>query len=386
MKIGVYLETAYRKEGEALFCEDIYTILFNILSQDDEYMLTFLGRQAESKIGNLYRIERYDRFFELTPFRDLAALCRQWPSFKRKNRLTLDAFVRSVDKLLVMSPMPICIELIKLGVKYNKPIVLLARQDTRRMLPQRYGGVKKIAAMILAHRFERTVENWVRRTDIRVLAFGNCIAQRFQKFTDNICYISTSPYRLSDVLTREDIRPIDWSGKIRLLFVGRIEVNKGLRELLTCLSCRLSFDFSLTIVGDGPFMPEVKQLLARYGIAHKVCLTGYVPFGEKLMQIYKSHDIFILPSYSEGLPQVILEAMAGGCLTMATRVGGIPDVVKPEQTGVLFAPKSVEELKQSLEYAYQHRQEVEQMRINALAIAQEYAFDKQIEILKEQFN
>lgn len=387
MKIGVYLETGYYKEGETLFCEDIYTILLNNLSREDTFSFSFLGRQLGGKKENMYRIDRYDRFWELTPFNDLAALCVEWPLFKRRNKPTLSAFVQSVDKLLVMSPMPICIELIKLAEKYGKPIVLLARQDTRRVLPQRYRGVKKWFATVLAYYFERQVERLVvKHKDITVMALGSKIAERFGQFTHNVHCMASSRYRLSDIMLPEALPPIDWAHTVNLLFVGRVEVNKGLSELLACLSGDMPFDWRLTIVGNGAFMPDVKRLIAQYGITEKVELAGFIPFGPHLVQQYRSHDIFILPSYSEGLPQVVLEAMAGGCFVMATNVGGIPDVVDSGRTGLLFAPKSKSALHRAFAYVYSHRIEVEKMRCEALEIARKYAFENQIEILRKQLN
>ena len=386
MKIGVYLETGYYKEGETLFCEDIYTVLLNQLSlTDDDMTFSFLGRQLGGKKENMYRLDRYDRFWELTPFNDLAALCVQWPRFRCRNKATLSAFVQSVDRLLVMSPMPICIELVKLAGKYGKSVVLLARQDTRRVLPQRYRGVKKVFATILAYYFEWKVERLVaKRKNIAVMALGSRIADRFGRFTKSVYYISTSPYRLSDVVTPESMRPIDWEHTVNLLFVGRVEVNKGLSELLACLSGNMPFDWHLTIVGNGAFMPEVKRLIKQYGMSEKVELAGFISFGPHLMEQYKSHDIFILPSYSEGLPQVVLEAMAGGCFVMATNVGGTPDVVDSGRTGLLFSPKSVAELSHAFTFAFAHSDKVEQMRIEALEMAKKYAFENQIEILKNQ--
>ena len=387
MKIGVYLETGYYKEGETLFCEDIYTILLNNLSREDTFSFSFLGRQLGGKKENMYRFDRYDRFWKLTPFDDLAALCVQWPRFKHDNKATLSAFVQSVDRLLVMSPMPICIELVKLAGKYGKPVVLLARQDTRRVLPQRYRGVKKVLATILAYYFEWKVERLVaKRKNIAVMALGSRIADRFGRFTQNAYRMASSRYRLSDVVSPESMRPIDWEHTVNLLFVGRVEVNKGLSELLACLSGDMPFDWRLTIVGNGAFMPDVKRLIAQYGIIEKVELVGFIPFGPHLVQQYRSHDIFILPSYSEGLPQVVLEAMAGGCFVMATNVGGIPDVVDSGRTGLLFAPKSKSALHRAFAYVYSHRIEVEKMRCEALEIARKYAFENQIEILRKQLN
>lgn len=386
MKIGVYLEAGYYKEGDTLFCEDVYTVLFNRLSLESDMTFSFLGRQYNCKKQNMYRLERYDPFFELTPFRNLVDLCLQWPKFKRRNRTTMQAFVQSVDRLLVMSPMPICIELVKWAVHYEKPVVLLARQDTRRVLPQRYQGIQKRVAAFLANAFEWRIEKLVMKHDLTVLALGSQIARRFRLFSHQVYCMASSRYRLNDVVQSKTLSPIDWSRPVRLLFVGRVEVNKGLSELLACLSGSMPFDWCLTLVGDGAFMPEVKRLIGRYGIDDKVELMGFIPFGPELMQQYRLHDIFVLPSYSEGLPQVVLEAMAGGCLVLASNVGGIPDVIESGRTGVLFRPKSIADLHRAFLQVYDHKEAVESMRLEALNTAREYASENQIEILKETLN
>lgn len=384
MRIGIYLEAGYYKEGDTLFCEDVYTVLFNRLTQEaDNMTFSFLGRLCENKKKSMYCIARYDCFFELTPFRNLVDLCMQWPRFKRLNKGTLSSFVQSVDRLLVMSPMPICIELVKLAVKYQKPVVLLSRQDTRRVLPQRYKGIQRWLASFLAHTFERQVERLVAKHEITVLALGSQIANRFRRYTSKVYCMASSRYRLSEVVSRDDLIPVDWTRPVRLLFVGRVEVNKGLLELLECLSEFSVFDWRLTLVGDGAFMPEVKRLIEQYQLGGRVELTGFIPFGPELQRVYRSHDLFILPSYSEGLPQVVLEAMAGGCLVLASNVGGIPDVVKSGHTGLLFAPKSVGALRDALTFVNSHRVQVESMRMEALNVAREYAFENQIEIVKE---
>ena len=71
--------------------------------------------------------------------------------------------------------------------------------------------------------------------------------------------------------------------------------------------------------------------------------------GEKLIEVYRLADIFVLPSYMEGLPNVILEAMASRLPIITTPVGNIPDIVKEGQTGIFVPPKDVIKLAQSLE-------------------------------------
>lgn len=120
------------------------------------------------------------------------------------------------------------------------------------------------------------------------------------------------------------------STPLQLLFVGRIEKDKGIVELLTALSELSELDFHLNICGklaDKSIEDEVNMLKAKLG--DKVSFLGYVVGVDKTKLFHKS-DMLILPSYHEGLPIVIMEALAAGCAIMSTRVGAIPEVLADE--------------------------------------------------------
>jgi glycosyltransferase involved in cell wall biosynthesis len=67
-------------------------------------------------------------------------------------------------------------------------------------------------------------------------------------------------------------------------------------------------------------------------------MTGLLEFGEPLFELYRNHDIYVLPSLSEGTPRTLVEARAFGCPVVATRAGGIPSSVTHEKTGLLVEP------------------------------------------------
>lgn len=92
--------------------------------------------------------------------------------------------------------------------------------------------------------------------------------------------------------------------------------------------------------------------------------------------------MLILPSYSEGLPQVILEAMASGCVVAATKVGGIPSVITHESNGLLFAPHSSQDIVAVLRRLYLDSALLENLAKNGLITARQYAFENQFEVLK----
>ncbi len=89
------------------------------------------------------------------------------------------------------------------------------------------------------------------------------------------------------------------------------------------------------IVGNGPRRKALEDITNSLGIEQHVIFTGFV---ENIPEIYSFTDVVILSSWSEGLPQSLLQAMAAGVPVVATRVGGVPEVVKHEKTGILVEP------------------------------------------------
>ncbi len=131
---------------------------------------------------------------------------------------------------------------------------------------------------------------------------------------------------------------------IRITFVGWVEQEKGVLDLL--VACRLlsdSADFCLRVVGDGNGRAAAESFVHSNGIAGRVRFLGWVQ-GASLHAILEDSDIFVLPSWAEGLPNAMIEAMACRLPVVVTRVGGIPDVIDDGVTGFLVNPRSPEEL------------------------------------------
>lgn len=120
--------------------------------------------------------------------------------------------------------------------------------------------------------------------------------------------------------------------KPRLLFVGRLSYQKNLTQLLDALD-GISDQFETTIVGDGELKRELKAQARRLRLKN-LTFAGFAQ-GKKLRSFYEQADIFVLPSEREGMPLVLLEAMAAGLPIVATRVTGNKDVVKHRKNGLL---------------------------------------------------
>lgn len=123
------------------------------------------------------------------------------------------------------------------------------------------------------------------------------------------------------------------------LYVGRLIPRKGLDYLLHALK-KVS-DVQCAIVGDGPQREHLLSLTRTLGLQDRVVFTGYVP-KEDLKHFYVAADFFVLPSLAEGLPLVVLEALATGTPIIASKVAGIPDIIQEGYNGLIVPPKDVE--------------------------------------------
>jgi glycosyltransferase involved in cell wall biosynthesis len=123
-------------------------------------------------------------------------------------------------------------------------------------------------------------------------------------------------------------------GHPSLVYVGRLSPEKGVTLVLRALAA--VSQPNLTIIGNGPQRPELEVMTARLGIADRVHFLGSRPWGDELLELIRRHQALILPSLTEGLPLVLIEAMSQGVPVIASSVGGIPDLVQDGVTGLLF--------------------------------------------------
>lgn len=135
-------------------------------------------------------------------------------------------------------------------------------------------------------------------------------------------------------------------GGKRLLFVGRLAAVKGLPILLNAMADLT--DLSLTIIGDGPDRASLEKQTAALGLTDRVSFVGYKSQSEVATALTQ-HDIFVLPSFAEGVPVVLMEAMAAACPVITTQIAGIPELVEHNVSGILVAPGDEAALKTALQ-------------------------------------
>ncbi len=126
-----------------------------------------------------------------------------------------------------------------------------------------------------------------------------------------------------------------------LLAVGQLVAHKRHRLLLPLL--RALPEARLVIVGEGPLKPVLEAEAAAPGMGDRVALPGGWP-PERVALAYRAADVLLHPSQREGIPNVVLEALASGLPTVAAPVGGIPEILPPEPAGILVDPEDPDAL------------------------------------------
>lgn len=166
-----------------------------------------------------------------------------------------------------------------------------------------------------------------------------------ERYKDKLSIAPVFPYISSepsfDVLKEYDER------KPIIGFVGRLEKIKGILNFVEAVPyvLRCIHNLEVLIIGDGPLRSVIERKIEDRGMSNVVKILGKVPH-ENLPYYYNELKLLVLPSYSEGIPLVILEAMLCGTPSLATPAGGIPDIISEGVTGFILRsndPKNIAE-------------------------------------------
>lgn len=153
-----------------------------------------------------------------------------------------------------------------------------------------------------------------------------------------------------------DSAKVDSCDAKTILFMGSLDRRKGITDLIdTILPFKDEYKLIVCGTGDSEIEKRIASLSAQY--PHNFEYRGYVR-GAKKREAFLDSDVFCLPSYGEGLPIAMLEAMSYGLVPVVSSVGAIPEIIKSHDNGFLVSPGNHEELKRSIDLAFGHVCEV----------------------------
>jgi len=258
----------------------------------------------------------------------------------------LIGWARRIDLLHCRVPSPAAVFAFAIARLAGRSAFLLVVGDLRALLPSMpYRGVKRGLWRLYTDFEERSIQ-WMAGRSL-TFANGPALAAKHARPDRPVVQTTTTTIGECDIAARPDTCA---DTRVRVLTVSRIDPRKGLRVLPNALHFLrdLGIDITLDIVGPTVGRPgddERTAILAearRLGVADRMAMPGAVPL-DRLLPLYGRYDLFVLPTLpGEGIPRVLLEAMAAGLPIVTTRVAGIPGLVIHESNGLLVDEPSAD--------------------------------------------
>lgn len=235
----------------------------------------------------------------------------------------------------------------------------------------------------------------------KTVFFQNSLIKTANKYIDKLLFLSKAikddfinlglSAERGDVLYNfHDLTPLTvpderkQSDTINLIFVGAIHQEKGILELLTALKS-LSIPYHLDICGivkDLHIKDEFDKITKE--MSGKVTMHGMVSGAEKT-QLYLNADVLVLPSYHEGMPMVILEALSTKCGIISTRVGATPEILD-ESNALWVDVKSSSQIADAVVYLYSNNDTLNNMKVNNFNLSRKFSLEYHIESLCSIYN
>ena len=200
------------------------------------------------------------------------------------------------------------------------------------------GGVR-----LLTRIYERSIGRWILNQSDHVVAVSNAVRTYARGLDVADSKISVIPNGVDLQENRPNYTHRYIDGRVRVAFVGRLISNKGPQYLVEAAPTVLR-DLSAVeflFVGEGPMLHALRSRVKELGISESVQFLGAVP---NISTLLRECDIYVRPSLTEGMPLTVLEAMACGVPTVATRIDGTTEILINEDTGFLVDPKNAQQL------------------------------------------
>ena len=211
----------------------------------------------------------------------------------------------------------------------------------------------------------------------KVIFLSNVMQKEFQEkgLSPDIAELLYNFHALEDLEESEQGK--SEKEHLELLFVGAIHREKGILELLNAINSMENSNLHLNICGtltDSSIKNDFESLLHTLG--DRVSLCGYVS-GKEKTRIFNQADVLILPSYHEGFPLVVLEALASKCALVCTPVGSTTEVLT-ESNVIWVSIKNTEDIKNAIEVLDQDRERLYRMKCDNYLLSQEFTKEKHI--------
>lgn len=336
------------KKGEKVFTFSPFNTFFAAFGEYFTSIRMVVPLIGQCSSGPAIEMPEGMTIIGLPGFKGIVDFAKKAPFILPRVILTLRKEIASSDAIMVIHNDFLGMLAIWEARNRHKSHLFFIGGNQEEVVRHKYSGWKRWAAVWLARFFDRVDQYWLDRGTL-VLVTGSELLDRLAGNGRRVFPYFTSLVHESDICTLPS--PKILHEQVNILYVGFLNNNKGIDVLLQAIakySHRFGINTKLHLVGEGPARPSLETLCHKLRIENDVTFYGFIGDKMDLAEIYRQCDLFVLPSRSEGIPKVLLEAMAYGLPILTTNVGGIPDFIQNGENGVMVRPDDIDALGRAL--------------------------------------
>jgi glycosyltransferase involved in cell wall biosynthesis len=317
LRVAVYADNWYRPTEDGIYADRSLVLFIAGVAAAAEHTV-LLGQLDPDLPRAHYRVPDHVSFVGLPSYPSM--LSPRAPVAMVRSLRRFWSVLDEVDVVWLLGPHPLCLAFAALAAARRKRIALGVRQDFPTYVRTRHPGRRLVH--LAGDLLEGSYRLMARRAPTVVV--GPDLAANFRR-ARRLLPISVSLVRDSDIADPAAAAARPWGLEPSVLSVGRLETEKNPLLLADVLAQIGPEGWRMLICGEGPLEGDLRGRLADLGVSDRAELLGYLPIHGGLMDRYRDVNAFLHVSWTEGMPQVLLEAFAAGTPVVATAVGGVPE-------------------------------------------------------------
>ena len=342
MKLGYYYHTEICEENGNLYIHGYQGVYLDSLAQCVDELLLFMHEGPnEGPLPDYQLVSNNIRWINIG--KKLPAWVRFFTPKRQLNKFLGE--LKLLDVMLVRSPSPLSVAF-SYFVDRNKLFYFLVGDYLHGANNMKVNGIRDFFVKLLIIQIDKALTSVLRNRVIFVNS--QKLKSKYSTIASKIIEVRTTTVREDDMRIRKDTCKGEL---IHLLYAGRFDFSKGLNELIDAFKNlhEIRTNLRLHFVGweDNLKKPVTNALIDKvndYDLEDFVQFHGRKKIGDELNKMYFESDIYIIPSFHEGFPRTIWEAMSQSTPVIATRVGGIPFLLEDKKNALLIEPKSINDI------------------------------------------
>lgn len=389
MKLGFYYHNSFTLKKNRIYVPGYIGVFIDALASEVSVLHLFLEEATTpfQITENDYCLTQYNiQLHNLGPKSTFVNRLL----FSRGKLKKMASSILELDAMLIRCPTPLAPTIHSLFAKKIKVYPLVVGNYTAGLHHLKQPVIRKIGIYLFTYYYQYLHNKMIAKNKV----FVNSVAllNEYQNTAHSIELIKTTTLNNDSFSQRDDTCN---NNTIEVLFTGRINFQKGLRELVSCIAeLKKLVDIRLHIVGweeeeGNLYKKKIEYLAEELNVFEKVIFHGKKKIGSELKKYYEMADIYVLPTYHEGFPRTIWEAMACCCPVITTNVGSIPYYLKNNFNAILIEPKNITQLSEAILKIIKDSELRKSIIKNAYQFSKEVTLEAQTKILiskLEQFN